>query len=539
MICLEDEFKIVVSDNNDTSIVTTGADESIDSEKISKLENKILLGALKNYQTFYKKGLSSNFLGSQDLSNQNLSINFINSLADNPQNNIQTIKQINSLAKQFVNRDDVIGKVYESIQNYTNTDYTIDYPQGNETDNEQLKQIQDVINKFNEAVNLKKVIRNGIPMSYLEGNYIVYLRNDSKGNYVIDKYPLGVCEISEYSYNGLPLVVFNIDELKRKLKPSNKKSKNGKSLFFQNASEIVKNNYPPEVVKAFNNKEKWTILNPERVGIVRINNLDGLYGLTPIFKALKPALMLETIEKADENTIKAKAKKIIHQGLRKELGGNDGNRKAFAEAAHAHQELTNAFKQDTVLYTSQHWVEFVKYVEPNVQTTDEKTLNFYRSKEFTALGVSFLDSYNSNISASNISVEALMKMINSIGEQFENIINRFYKVVLEENNFDEQISPVIKILDSEVMNFEMRKSLAEFMYTKLNCSIKKAYEIMGVASAENELNQRDLENKSGWNEVFSPHSSFYTQSKSENIGRPEKEETKRQTYDKERYKGGK
>ena len=132
-----------------------------------------------------------------------------------------------------------------------------------------------------------------------------------------------------------------------------------------------------------------------------------------------------------------------------------------------------------------------------------------------------------------------MKMINSIGEQFENIINRFYKVVLEENNFDEKISPVIKILDSEVMNFEMRKSLAEFMYTKLNCSIKKAYEIMGVASAENELNQRDLENKSGWNEVFSPHSSFYTQSKSETVGRPEKEETKRQNYDKERYKGGK
>ncbi len=535
---MKDEFKVIMSDDKDTSIITTEADESTYNKESLQLEQKILLSALKNYQNFYKRGLSSNFLGSQEVSSQNLSTGFINSLADNPQNNIQTIKQINSLAKQFVNRDDVIGKVYESIQNYTNTDYTVDYPQSDKVDNERLKQVQDIINKFNESVNLKKLIRNGIPMSYLEGNYIIYLRNDSKGNYVIDKYPLGVCEISEYSYNGFPIVVFNVEELKRKLKPSGRKGKNGKNLFFQNVEEIVKNNYPPEVVKAFNNKEKWVILNPERVGIIRINNLDGLYGLTPIFKALKPALMLETIEKADENTIKAKAKKIIHQGLRKELGGSDGNRKAFAEAAHAHQELTNAFKQDTVLYTSQHWVEFVKYVEPNVQTTDEKTLNFYRSKEFTALGVSFLDSYNSNISASNISVEALMKMINSIGEQFESIINRFYKVVLEESNVDSHNTPIIKILDSEVMNFEMRKSLAEFMYTKLNCSIKKAYEIMGVASAENELNQRNLENKSGWNEAFSPHSNFYTQSKSEDVGRPEGEKTKRQDYDKERYKGG-
>lgn len=534
-----EDFEVLISDSDDVLLATSISEDTIDNDKIEKIEQRILSSAIKDYEDIYRKGLYSSFLENKSASVQHPTINFINNLANDPQSDLNKIKQINALVKQYVNKDDIIGKVYESIQNYVSTDYTIDAPDNisPNTSKDNMTDIQNIISDFNNKVNVDRLLRNGIPMSYLEGTYILYLRNDNNGNYVIDKYPLGVCEVTEYMYNGDPIIAFDIDELKRRLKPSSRKKKNGKSLFFNDISEIIKNNYPSEVVEAYNNKEKWVALNPKRVGLIRVNNLDELYGLSPVFKALKPALMLETIEKADENTIKAKSKKIIHQGLRKELGGSEGNRKAFAEAAHAHKELANAFRQDTVLYTSQHWVDFVKYVEPTVETTDEKTLNFYRSKVFTALGVSFLDSYNSSINVSNISIEALMKMINAIGEQFESVINKFYRAVLGDKGFNEELSPTIRILDSEVLNFEIRKSLAEFMYTKLNCSIKKAYEIMGVANVESELKQRELEDENGWNNVFAPHESFYTQSNNKGErGKPKGDESDKQEYDAERNK---
>ncbi len=534
-----EDFKVIMSDSDEVLLATSVSEDVIDNDKMEKIEKRILSSAIKDYEDIYRKGLYSSFLDNQAASVQHPTIDFVNNLANDPQNDLNKVKQINALVKQYVNKDDIIGKVYESIQNYVSTDYTIDAPNNipQNTSEDNTIDIQNIINDFNNKVNLDRLLRNGIPMSYLEGTYILYLRNDDNGNYVIDKYPLGICEVTEYMYNGEPIIAFNIDELKRKLKPSSRKKKNGKNLFFNDMSEIIKNNYPSEIVDAYNNKEKWVALNPKRVGLIRVNNLDELYGLSPVFKALKPALMLETIEKADENTIKAKSKKIIHQGLRKELGGSEGNRKAFAEATHAHKELANAFRQDTVLYTSQHWVDFVKYVEPSVETTDEKTLNFYRSKVFTALGVSFLDSYNSSINVCNIAIEALMKMINAIGEQFEGVINKFYKVIMEDKGLNPELSPTIRILDSEVLNFEMRKSLSEFMYTKLNCSIKKAYEIMGIANVESELKQREFEDKNGWNNVFTPHESFYTQSnRKKESGRPKGDKSDKQDYDSERNK---
>lgn len=95
---------------------------------IEKIEKRILSSAIKDYEDIYRKGLYSNFLDSQQASVQHPTIDFVNSLANDPQNDLNKVKQINALVKQYVNKDDIIGKVYEFIQNYVSTYYIIDAP---------------------------------------------------------------------------------------------------------------------------------------------------------------------------------------------------------------------------------------------------------------------------------------------------------------------------------------------------------------------------------------------------------------------------
>ena len=164
-----------------------------------------------------------------------------------------------------------------------------------------------------------------ITSTYDEGNCIQYLRSKKNGNiyhHVIDKYPLGVALISDYSLNGIPYVLINTSELSNRLQKTTLKNKKNKPLFFANISEEIKNNYPKEVIDAYIAKEKYAKLDIRRTGVNRFGNMGRTYGVSPVFKALKPKIMLDTFDKSDSTNSKVKAKKIITQIMRKETMGN-------------------------------------------------------------------------------------------------------------------------------------------------------------------------------------------------------------------------
>ena len=177
-----------------------------------------------------------------------------------------------------------------------------------------------LIKQFHKETNLNQILSASIPTVYIEGNCIKYLRSKN-GHYVVDTYPLGVAIVSDYSLNGLPYVLIDIRELTNRLQKTTIKGKRNRPLFFGSLTEEIKNNYPDEVYQAYINKEHYAKLDIRRNGVNRFNNMNRKYGLTPVFKALKPSLMLDTFDKADAVNAKAKSKKIIHQILRKEVMG--------------------------------------------------------------------------------------------------------------------------------------------------------------------------------------------------------------------------
>ena len=258
------------------------------------------------------------------------------------------------------------------------------------------------------------------------------------------------------------------------------------------------------------------------------------YGLTPVFKALKPNLMLDTFDEADKVNAKAKAKKIIHQVLRKDLLGSEGNRKALEEMAYAHQNLIKAFRNNTVLYTSPAFVEKIEYVEPKVEMSNVDSINQYRSRVTSALGISFLNTDGKQtVSTANISIQQLMKTINKIAEQEEKILEQWYCLILKEHDIPLEYCPTPHILDAELLEFEMRKDLSELLYSKFNCSFETAMSLVGI-DIRDEVDKRKKEQDLGYEDILTPHPTSYNSAGNpdDTGGRPsESDNIKKQEYD--------
>lgn len=489
----------VDSDGEEVAILT--------SEEIAK---NWMSEALKSFDPTNRQ--YSVYLNEQSGEEPKLTTEDIKRLAKNAQSDLNKILKINSLVRQEINEDDIIGKVYEAIIANLNANVRISFDNLPSKYKKKTKdEAESLIKRFHKETNINQILSSSIPTVYTEGNCIKYLR-EKNGHYVIDTYPLGVAIISDYNLNGNPYVLIDIRELTNRLQKTTIKGKKNKPLFFNSITDEIKNNYPPEVYKAYIDKEHYAKLDIQRCGVNRICNMNRKYGLTPVFKALKPNLMLDTFDETDKINAKAKAKKIIHQVLREKLLGTEGNRKALEEMAYAHENLVKAFRNPTVLYTSPAFVEKIVYVEPKVETTDIDTINRYRSRVTSALGISFLNTDgNQTVSTANISLKQLMKTINKIAENEEKILEQWYCLILQENDIPLEYCPTPHILDAELLEFEMRKELSELLYSKYNCSYTTAYELVGL-DIRDEIEKRKLEKELGYEDVLTVHPTSYNSS---------------------------
>jgi len=522
----EDFTVIIASETDNGTVVATTVDELTDEK---------LFAAIQSYDSSNNK--YSIYLQDGSSPSDTITPTYIDELANNLQNNLKNIQTVNAISRKYINRNDIVGKTYESIETNINTKAKVEYDTvvGGRNKNKKLENVKTYITNFNKEINLKSLVRKSISTTWAEGTYISYLRKQGD-SYIVDYYPLGVCEISDYDVNGEPVVLFNISELRSRLQKTYRKNKKRQPLFFDKIEDEVQANYPPEVYQAFKEKESFAKLDVNRTGVIRIGNMNRKYGVTPIFRALEPLSMLETFDNSDRVNSKAKSKKILHQKLRKEVLGTDFNKKGFGEMSYSHENLMKAWKQPTVVVTTPAYVESLLYVEPKVELTDINTVNNYRSRVLSTLGISYLMDSSSSVSTANISVTQLMRTINTISEQLEFILQKWYKLVIEENGMDIAYCPTIKIIDSEQLEFDIKKDLAELLFCKFNTSYETAFEILGL-SVEDEKQKRIKENDEKLHETFFARETAYTSSgKGDNTGnplggRPKGDETDKQIYD--------
>lgn len=536
----EDFDVVTASQTDDGTIVITSLNELSEDRMNNVIRNAVASYDPENkqYSTYLKISASS----------ETLTVDRIDELARGLQSSLTNVQTVNGIIRNYINKDDLIGITYDAIEANVNTEFKCSFAQFPEQRNKtkQVNYAREVIDDFNTQINVRSLLRTAIPMTYAEGTYITYLRQKDE-NYIVDYYPLGIAEISDYLSNGQPVVLINMSKLKSALSKSMLKDKKNKALFFENQETEIQNNYPDEVYQAFKNGDTYAKLDVDHCGVIRIGNMGQKYGVSPLFRALRPALMLETFDTSDRVNAKAKAKKIIWQQLDPALMGPNNDKKGFAEQVTAHDNLLRAWKQNTVLVTTAPYVKDIKYVEPKVEMTNIETVKQYRNREMAALGISFLNTDGQQtVSTAKVSLDQLMKNIGKIAEQIEDVLKRWYRIRLEDAGVDQMYCPDVKVSTTEMMGMEMKKAIAQFLFTTLNCSYKTAYEYMGL-HAEDELRKRQAETEEGYDDVFVARQTSYTSTgnssgggdSDKKTGRPKGEETEKQIYDQQRNEDSK
>ena len=459
--------------------------------------------------------------------------------------------RIIDLVHASVNKNDLLGIAVDSIENNINAKFRLSYGYKTQKKREEklLERAKEIIDDFNKQVNLSGEIAKAIGATFLDGTYVQYLRGDEEGGYFIDNYPLTLCDVLPYERASNPIVEFNLSSLRSRLNRGYSKSKQGREAFVKDFEEELKRCYPDEVYEAYKENKKAALLDIRRSGVMRINNQRMTYGLSPLFRALYAVVMLDTFENSDKSTADARSKKILVQYMNKEIMGDSYERLRLEEQKYAHNTLTSAWKQKIVVLTPPPTVRNIAYVEPKGDLIPIDTVNLYRGKIMTPLGISFLnDTGSKSLTTANISVKQLIKTINKIARQQEPIIEKWYRFILEEAGIPAEYAPKIIIADAEEMDFELRKDLATALYGTFNCSLETTLGLIGI-DIEDEKRRRMSENEEELTEIFKPYQSLYTNSGDDTGngtggsgsdnggGRPESNEDEdKQQYDKQNNK---
>lgn len=522
-----EDFDVVISTSSDEDAAKNSVSVS---DQVERIASERMLSALTIYD-HTKQQYSARFTDST--SSDSLTLARIDELAASITTDIRSVLEANRQIRKYIAKDDVFGNAYMAVQSNVNTDYRLQWK--NQTGRNKAKQLQTAktaIEQFNHSIKIKNLIATVVPATFADGTYIMYLRTDG-GNAVIDAYPLGVAEITSWSINGDPIVQINLNEFKTRLRKTYSKTRNGKALFFENLDKEVQANFPREVYDAYKAGETYCRLDVNRTGVLRINNMGMAYGVSQFFRALSPAVRLDDIENADSANDKAKAKTILIQKLRKEVMGpnSDYSRKGMDYAMYAHGELVRAWGNQTVLYTGIPAVESLEYVEPKNTGTPAEKIALYQSKKYSALGIGFVNPNTAAISTANISLKQLMKTVDSISRQLSDILHKYYVLYLSEQGIGHEFTPEIYVMNSEQMEADVKASLVELMFSKLNLSYESCLDVLGL-DVDDEVSKRQKENDEGLDQVFMPRASQYTSSGSS--GRPSEtnpDDPTKQTYD--------
>lgn len=534
---MADNFEVVLGPteiDQDTYLISSASSW----EEINQYEKELELAMIRNYNG--RKIDTSSTILKDSTSKYDLTLSLVDELALGINSSLDKVQRANAIIRQQIHANGIFGRCYEIMKENVPSSYSLSWGEleQDESRAEQLRDVKYLIESFNKDVGLEDVIQEAIAGTIAEGNYSLYLRMTSGNSAIIDHYPLDICQPSGYKTRGNDILQFDIKQLQAKLQKVYPKTRKNKKIYFESMKPEVKANYPTEVYTAYNAKENICRLSTKYSGMLKINDLGRLYGVSYLFKGLKPLIILTNLQAADLSDSRARARKIIFQKLRKELLEN--GKKGLVDQQHAHAEAAAALKTSSCLYTAAPAVEDLVYVTPKSTETDYKSLyEMYTGDLLRALGLPFLDS-GSTTSVAKTNVSLLLRMINSVATDLNRVIEHFYEALLEDNGFPLDLCPKFRIDDAESNDLNIRLDLATFLYNTLGCSYETAYGLVGL-DVKSEAALRKAEEGLDYHATFTPHATAYTYSPSNgdnDAGRPPEEDSNdedKQSYDEEHY----
>ncbi len=184
-----DTSSTVSSENSEDFSVTFASNVDSDGEEVAILTSEErakhwMEEALQSFDPTNKQ--YSVYLNEQSGEDSKLTIEDIKRLARNAQSDLNKILKINSLVRQEINEDDIIGKVYEAVVANLNANVRISFDNLPQKYTKKKKdEAEKLIKRFHKETNINQILSSSIPTVYTEGNCIKYLR-EKNGHYVVD-----------------------------------------------------------------------------------------------------------------------------------------------------------------------------------------------------------------------------------------------------------------------------------------------------------------------------------------------------------------
>ena len=168
------DYKLIINsesnDNDDEETILVTA------ESIQKQSESWMYDAL---QSFEKGGqqYSVRFNESSSSLSSETTLDTIQELALNAQNDISKIQKINILVRQAENEDDIIGKVHEAVEANLNANVRFSFDNLPKDYDEELKEkTEGIIKRFHKEVNINDVMTTAITSTvFLKNNGLFFL----------------------------------------------------------------------------------------------------------------------------------------------------------------------------------------------------------------------------------------------------------------------------------------------------------------------------------------------------------------------------
>lgn len=398
----------------------------------------------------------------------------LESIFNSPQDNIE---EIVGYAKYCYRKYGIIMRVVNITRDFGCSELELSYPTKN-------KKIKQVIEKYNETIDMEQLIKDFIYEISLTGNLACYDRDGHR----VDIYPINTIQPVPLIKNNKQLIAYKI--------PLNTYSTD---TYGDEIDKQIQGAYPDEIVKAIKEGKDKVILNPDNAYFAKINASQyepyGLSIILPAFEDLAHKSLLKEAEKATAND-------IIDKIMLIKVG--DADNKPNRQLIDAYTKLLDGLS-GSVRLTVPYYVS-AEYVEPETSVFANEKFLEVDTDILNTLGISLSlirGESGGNYSEGIINFSGLVRTIQNIQKPIVKIINGLYAAELKRNGFKPEDAPKVKFSEV-VIDKQAKLELVKELFNTAGLPYRVLYEEFGYDFDSLKL-IREEENDENMDETFKIH----------------------------------
>lgn len=399
------------------------------------------------------------------------------------------IDKIMGYSKYCYRKFGLIMRTVNLMRDFGSTGIKLQYPKKN-------AKIKDIINAYNDRVDINQFIRDSVMEMALTGNLACYDREGKR----IDIYPINKIDVMPLVKDNKQMIAYKISDNVRDV-----------DMYGQEYAKMIENAYPKEILEAVEKGNELAVLSAENAYFAKINASQyEPYGISAIFPAFEDLAHKSLLKEAEKST----ANDVIDKIMMIKIG--DADNKPSKGLIDQYTALFSGVK-GAVRFTVPYYVD-AKFVEPETKIFGAEKFVEVDIDILNTLGISLSllrGSDGSNYADGILNFAGLTKTIENIRQPIARILEGLYKAELKRNGFSADNAPTVKF-DDVVIDKEQKMSLIMEMFNNAGLPYRVLYEEAGYDFDHIKL-IREEENSQNMGDTFKLHSLPFQGNLEENV----------------------